>query len=245
MKTNYIARICGLILLSVAILVLILGYLSETSTEDKNQISWCFDGNYYSMDLSVYNLDSDCEDVLQSDRMLIGTPSKKLMMMVALLDHDEDSRRVLRLVAESLYEMNNGTERLPEFVAAFVQQGIGYVSDSEQFGYNEIALKPVETLYFGKGDCEDKAMLFVSLMDQLGYGTGLVILDGHVTSILASDDEYPQLDGYNSIAVYSGLVRYVLIETSDTCPFGYIYNRYHVEDIIDFVVIGFHRFNPQ
>ena len=59
-------------------------------------------------------------------------------------------------------------------VMCFVQDAITYQTDSGQYGVSEYWAYPIETLYSGKGDCEDTAILFCALGSKLGLDTGLV-----------------------------------------------------------------------
>lgn len=59
-------------------------------------------------------------------------------------------------------------------VMAFVQDVITYQTDSAQYGQSEYWAYPIETLYSGKGDCEDTAILFCAIGSKLGLDTGLV-----------------------------------------------------------------------
>jgi hypothetical protein len=63
-----------------------------------------------------------------------------------------------------------------DFVLSFVQS-LEY-SDDNLTGYDEYPRYPVETLVAEGGDCEDTSILFASIVQQLGYGTALLRLDG-------------------------------------------------------------------
>ena len=52
------------------------------------------------------------------------------------------------------------------FVLRFVQNAFKYETDSEQFGMEKVMFAQ-ETLYFNKSDCEDRAILFASLIKRI------------------------------------------------------------------------------
>ena len=57
--------------------------------------------------------------------------------------------------------------------------GIHFVEDGES-AVNDNAKYPVETLYEGEGDCEDKSILFASLARALDYDVRICVVTGHV-----------------------------------------------------------------
>lgn len=81
----------------------------------------------------------------------------------------------------------------------FVQTGLDYATDDEQFGY-ERPLFPDESLYYPYCDCEDRSILFACLVREL-LGLDAVLLDypEHLaTAVHFTDDvtgDYLTLDG--------------------------------------------------
>jgi hypothetical protein len=62
-----------------------------------------------------------------------------------------------------------------DFALSFVQ-GLEYTLDNA-IGFDEYPRYPVETLVDEGGDCEDTAILFVSVVEELGYGAALLQFD--------------------------------------------------------------------
>jgi transglutaminase-like putative cysteine protease len=60
------------------------------------------------------------------------------------------------------------TLEIAEFVYAFVG-AIQYVLDSEGVGVSDYPKYPIEMLWDASGDCEDAAIMYVSLIEALGY----------------------------------------------------------------------------
>jgi hypothetical protein len=60
------------------------------------------------------------------------------------------------------------------FILRFVQVNVEYILDNESHGCIEYWKFPVETLVDKKGDCEDSAILYASIMDALGFDVVLL-----------------------------------------------------------------------
>jgi hypothetical protein len=73
----------------------------------------------------------------------------------------------------------------------FVQTAFDYATDGEQFGY-EKPFFPDETFFYPYCDCEDRAMLFSTLMKEL-LGVDAVLLDypNHIASAARFAEEIP------------------------------------------------------
>lgn len=64
---------------------------------------------------------------------------------------------------------------LVNYLTAFVQQGVPYVSD-----IGEYKKYPIETIAEYGGDCEDKAALLAALLNTFGFDACMVLLPGHM-----------------------------------------------------------------
>jgi transglutaminase-like putative cysteine protease len=79
-----------------------------------------------------------------------------------------------------------GTD-LVEYLVAFVQEGIPYVTDPDNGGYDYPRF-PIETIVDGKGDCEDKAALLASILNVYGYDAVLLSPPGHMAVGIRCED---------------------------------------------------------
>lgn len=70
-------------------------------------------------------------------------------------------------------------EQLVAYLTAFVQQNITYTRDPYNDGY-DYPKYPIETLYEKKGDCEDSAILLISLLKKFGFDAVLLQLPKHM-----------------------------------------------------------------
>lgn len=84
-------------------------------------------------------------------------------------------------------------------IQSFVVNGIGYAEDMDMFGCEDFALTPLETLYLGRGDCEDVSILFVSIARAYGLDAVLMLFDGHCTAGVRLDGYTDTRDGYVEI----------------------------------------------
>lgn len=100
-------------------------------------------------------------------------------------------------------------------LAYFVQDVIDYESDSSQYGVTEFWATPDETLYTGRGDCEDTATLYVNIGARMGLDVGFVAFEdarmGHMSAAVALDDG--ETARGNAVFEVDG-VRYAYVETA-------------------------------
>ena len=82
-------------------------------------------------------------------------------------------------------------------VLAFVQDAIDYETDKNLYNQEEFWATPMESLFLGYGDCEDGAILFVSIASAMGIDCGFVTFasdhagtegSGHMSIAIALDD---------------------------------------------------------
>jgi len=81
------------------------------------------------------------------------------------------------------------------YVASFVQN-LAYELDDETNSSYEYARFPVETLFNGKGDCEDKAILMSSIIDIMGYDVALFRFTNHMATGVKLDEGPTSYDPY-------------------------------------------------
>ncbi len=119
------------------------------------------------MDPDAYRA-SLASDVQRSGTHSVPTPAGLCSVDGAM----EDVVTYLGTYAEGLTNLQRAI-----LVLSFVQDAVGYQLDRDQFGEEEFWATPFETLYSQYGDCEDTAVLFVSLASALGVESGLVMFD--------------------------------------------------------------------
>ncbi len=74
------------------------------------------------------------------------------------------------------------------FVASFVQS-LKYSLANEFSPTGDYPSYPLETLYRGAGDCEDLSILLISLYEQMGYKSALLIMPTHAAAAVSMPPE--------------------------------------------------------
>lgn len=98
-----------------------------------------------------------------------------------------------------------------ELVISFVQS-LEYTGDDISKGVEQYPRYPLETLTEGEGDCEDTSILLSAILEKMGYGAVLLLMEeepGHVAVGLRGED----LPG--TYYEYGG-ARYYYVETTGT-----------------------------
>jgi hypothetical protein len=93
---------------------------------------------------------------------------------------------------------------LANFILKFVQS-IPYEYDIDGKGMNEYWKLPAETLWEGKGDCEDHAFLYASLLKALGYKVVIYHLNGHMAvgvNLVSAPGGSPSYTTVNGLKYY-------------------------------------------
>lgn len=157
---------------------------SETSTES---ISLRFDGDGFEFDMDIGVIeaydDSDFQRNINS----------------ALTSHRYAvSDSVIDSLMDVLDERMVGMSDLDKARALldFVYINIDYKTDEKQFGCKEYTQYPSETLYNGKGDCEDMAFLLYVLYGKVGLDSILIFCNNHVAVGV-------DLDGYGKTVIHN------------------------------------------
>lgn len=102
----------------------------------------------------------------------------------------------VKTVADAIASSCHGSDvDIANAVQRFVYHQFEYVSDEEQWGCAERWQLPCETIRLGTGDCEDMALLYVSIMSNLRFDCVLVMERGHVSAGVHLDD----MDGMNTV----------------------------------------------
>lgn len=117
------------------------------------------------------------------------------------------------------YSSMRDVERI-NYVSSFVQKALRYELDDETNESYEYPRYPVETLFYGKGDCEDLSIITASLLSELGYRVALLRLPNHMAvGVHLAENDLPQYNYYIS--------DYYFLETTVSTPScGYVPNSY-------------------
>lgn len=107
-----------------------------------------------------------------------------------VMPDDPAVRQVADALREYADEWGFSERRLADKAKDWVYRNISYVQDSEAHGLPDYWQTPYQTLRLGTGDCEDLAVLYVSICEALGFETVLVSEPDHVSAgvLLDADD---------------------------------------------------------
>lgn len=193
-----------------------------------NVYHWTFGGKAYSLtwdlDTSVYR------DYTQH------TFNRSPQTANDCLSYINYNSRNVQIIAGKLNEMSTGMTDLDraDFVLKFVQLCTEYELDRDYNGHTEYWKYPLETLFEGRGDCEDTSILYCALMKAMGYDTALLLYmgaeymyNGHAAASVALDS-CPGGTYYEK----NGLRFYYCETTSDTKNVGDIWTNYDRGQVI-------------
>lgn len=116
-------------------------------------------------------------------------------------------------------------------VIAFVQS-LPYTSDLATTGYDEYPRYPIETLVDDGGDCEDTAILAAAILNEMGYGTVLLRLPGHMAVGVKCSDGFP-----GTYYEFRGSKYYYVDTTCKNWPIGVLPDEYKNSSVTVFPMI--------
>ena len=143
---------------------------SEASKEIR--MYWSYDGKRMSTEISVPHSDIEGYGNSFVPRAFCACS------MIGFITPDD---RTVRQIADhliSVTENMSDIERL-HAVNSFINQTIEYRSDDSMHGIADYYQFPAETVVSGKGDCEDMALLEVSVLKAMGYDAAPLFTFGH------------------------------------------------------------------
>jgi hypothetical protein len=135
---------------------------------------------------------------------------------------------VIESLAESLMKEYGGTDidgqDFASFVLGFVQICFSYPpnsvlmdADKYQYGQDEYFAYPLETIFFGMGDCEDTSILATALFKAVGFDAAVVIIPGHAVAAVGLEQYSPEAHDASQYEILSnkiGEITYYGCETT-------------------------------
>ncbi len=132
------------------------------------RLGWTWDGLPQQMEFAV------SWELYQAYRARLRTPLVDNYEYGAFVEDPLDDP-TLEDLADMLWEQSGGDAvSYAEYVLRFVQGSITYTADPPSMEWPRY---PLETLVDGEGDCEDTAILFVSLLKAQGIACRLAFVD--------------------------------------------------------------------
>jgi hypothetical protein len=195
-------------------------YYGKYTTE----FNWTYKGSPYTLEFTMSSdevrkcLDTDLRDRLdQQDRS-------------SMKDYVADTMSITGLSTKlrTLYNMNYKFSDFGfcEFVLCFVQSCIPNVHDSYNYHTADYWAYPYETLLWGCGDDEDRAILYCSILKCGGYSMGLLHLPDTVIAGVDLDLDPTLADSVKAVRLVN--VLYTVADTSSDLPLGEMRPEYDV-----------------
>ncbi|OPY32611.1 MAG: hypothetical protein A4E32_01193 [Methanomassiliicoccales archaeon PtaU1.Bin124] len=169
-----------------------------TSGNGTKLYSWTYDNDNYTV---RYNLTTSQYNYYHNNGIQRYMTVNDYDHGLGFITNDSTMRQLaydLKTLADKAGLDSLGTANM---VLSFVQKAMPYQYDNITYGEEEYWAFPIEMLWLGHGDCEDKSFMYCSLMEILGYDTCLLFFTGHVAAGIAMPDgsgtwRYPH-DGVN------------------------------------------------
>lgn len=161
------------------------------------EYAWTYGGDGYKVDASFeFSEYRTYRDMNTSGRGLVSADYGDSTGFVIV----DETVQSLSSGLQTEYLMNKGAETdllgqdYADFILSFVQCCICYPAydDSHRadlvvYGQNEYFAYPLETLYYGMGDCEDTSILAAALYVASGYSAAMVLVPCHALVGVAVD----------------------------------------------------------
>jgi len=170
----------------------------ETNTIVNKQMEWVYGGYRFTLEIPL-NIQSYNYYKRQSKRNTYESYAQEH----ANYQYLSQLAKTLKVDAD---ELGYKGCKFAEYLTAFVQQNINYTKDPYNNGFDYPRF-PIETLVDEKGDCEDSAILLVTLLKFFGYDAVLIQVPGHMAVGISCGN-------CNSYYNFEGK-RYAYIETTN------------------------------
>ena len=149
---------------------------AQTSGYYNRSFSWDYDGKHWDWNLSIPQNPYDAyKAVPDSTRTRDGPPGYDLMVTT----QDTYVQNLAERLNATTTQLGYNSYDQANFVLAFVQS-IPYNSDLNTTGHEEYPRFPIETLVDQTGDCDCKAILYVTLILTLGDGAVFINPTDHL-----------------------------------------------------------------
>ena len=176
-------------------------------------LEWEFGGTGYSIEVPLLFSEMYAD---QYDHGYLARFFQKYQSHIEAF-HAGDSE-TMRHIASELRRMGSDMDKrtYAEFVLRFVQS-VPYLTDLESRAAEEYWKFPMETLWDGGGDCEDKAILYNTLMGISGYRVAFIMFKDHAMSAVTVDGvgETMVIDRYPFVMAETTWPQFSLGQTSE------------------------------
>lgn len=143
------------------------------------EYSWTYGGRAFTADytISAQDVGRYSSPTYVTSSIRHGTDITQLADFTVVDDSVAGLQASLRSAFDGAYPYDEG--RYADFMLSFVNQCISFASDTYNYSVNHYRAFPVETLFIGSGDSEDKCILYATLLSCAGIGCGILALPGY------------------------------------------------------------------
>lgn len=173
--------------------------------------SWKYDGGYFSFDAvidfddtydssSKYSYLEPSKEIVKKQTMNSSSPLQwsNTPDFVVINDTVRSYTDTLGKLYSSAYGDKSLDQKYANFLLAYVQICYSYATDDVLYPpWEEYFAFPMQTIYYGAGDCEDTSILTAAIAGAAGFKTAVFLLPQHATVGIA-------LDSYSSPKVSNG-----------------------------------------
>jgi hypothetical protein len=199
-------------------------YVGSVTKEYK----WLYKGVSYSAQ-TTFGYDEYRE---YRDKDPYGRTVTNYSKVVSFVTYEDPSIKALAESLRDAYGIGKDTtgQDFASFVLAFVQICFEYPpftaymdGDTFLYGVDDYFAYPLETIFYGLGDCEDTSILAAALFKALGYEAGVFVIPGHAVAGVGLDSYSPGAYSKSYYEVLSQTVNgitYYACETTTSTPLG-------------------------
>ncbi len=173
--------------------------------------SWKYDGGYFKFDTVIdfddtydsssnYSYLSPTYDIIKKQTMDDPFSFSKWSCTPEFIVMNSPIKSIAETLGKlytSAYGEKSLDQKYANFLLGYVQICFSYKLDNALYGYEEYFAFPMQTIYYGAGDCEDTSILAAAVAGAAGYKTAVFLLPQHATVGIA-------LDNYSSPRISDG-----------------------------------------
>jgi hypothetical protein len=237
LKTKFGVKVFSFVFVMALFLAVFTLFAVEAESDYYHEeLEWSYDGSDWTWSLDIpKSLYEAYKSVPVSTRLRYQASGYGFLTTTEV--------QYLQMVAEKLQEASSkkeyGSYDEVSFVLAFIQS-LPYTSDSVTSGHDEYPRFPLETQVDNGGDCEDTAILFVTLTLIMGYGTVYINPPEHYAVGVLGEEGLP---GY--YFTYKDKHYYYCETTGDGWEIGDLPSEYQDVEATIYEIRAYQQYVPE
>lgn len=159
------------------------GYSPSSTEIIPKTFSWNYQGENYTLTL---NFPKSLYDFYRLKKRVFTSDPQVYSLYVTHPNDDEVFAVLASAFKQYSLEKGFNAKECGEFMISFVRS-LPYITDLESTSYDDRPNFPLETLFDGRGDCEDSSILLASILRAAGMSPVLLISPGHCAVGIAGE----------------------------------------------------------